>query len=67
MEVDGDRIQITEIRALYDSERYPLSRQYPQKVTAGSPAGKCSNGRPQKKLRLRVAAPGLEDSDARFP
>jgi hypothetical protein len=27
MEVDGDRIQITQIRALYDSERYPLSRR----------------------------------------
>lgn len=26
MEVDGDRIQIAEIRALYDSEHYPLSR-----------------------------------------
>jgi hypothetical protein len=29
MEVDGDRIQITQIRALYDSQRYPLSRRDP--------------------------------------
>lgn len=27
MEVNGDRIQITQIRALYDSQHYPLSRQ----------------------------------------
>ena len=26
MEVGGDRIKFSQIRALYDSERYPLSR-----------------------------------------
>jgi hypothetical protein len=27
MQVDDDRFELTQIRALYDDERYPLSRQ----------------------------------------
>jgi hypothetical protein len=57
MEVDGDRIKFTQIRALYDGERYPLSRRAPQQIIGGL----------RKKLRLRVVARGMEDSDARFP
>ncbi|MES0403750.1 MAG: hypothetical protein ABUJ93_09635 [Hyphomicrobium sp.] len=67
MEVDGDRIQITQIRALYDSQRYPLSRRDPQHIAAGRPTGKRGYGRPQKKLLLRAVVPEMEDSDARFP
>jgi hypothetical protein len=28
MQVDDDRFELTQIRALYDDERYPLSRQH---------------------------------------
>jgi hypothetical protein len=36
MEVEGDRIQIAQIRALYDSQRYPLSRQDPPPIMAAT-------------------------------
>lgn len=36
MEVGGDRIKFTQIRALYDSERYPLSRRNRQRIDTES-------------------------------
>ena len=67
MEVDGDRIKFTQIRALYDGERYPLSRRDPQPTIVGPCTGTCGYAVPRKKLRLRAVARGMEDSDARFP
>ena len=65
MEVDGDRIKFAHIRALYDSERYPLSRRDPQLSLAGLRSGKCGQSVPRMKLRRRVVARGAI-SDARF-
>jgi hypothetical protein len=55
MEVDGDRIQITEIRALYDSQRYPLSRQDSQPITAGTSYGQVG---PRLPAHETVPSPG---------
>ncbi len=53
MEVEGDRIQITQIRALYDSQRYPLSRRDPQ------PMARSSYARVWPRPLASAAAPSL--------
>jgi hypothetical protein len=55
MEVGGDRIKFTDIRALYDSERYPLSRRHREQIDAcSSPAGLRISKGSALKLRRRV-------------
>ncbi len=65
MEVDGDRIKFTQIRALYDSARYPLSRPDPQHSMAGLRSGKCNKSVLRLKLRRRLIAQRTT-SDAKF-
>ena len=55
MEMGDDRIAFAQIRALYDSERYPMIR------------GDAWHRALPRELRRRMAAKGMEDSNAEFP
>ena len=67
MEVGGDRIKFSQIRALYDSKRYPLSRRERELIGSRSSlsGGRIRKGSPLK-LRYRTR-PDRNHSDAEFP
>jgi hypothetical protein len=64
MEMGDDRIEFAQIRALYDGERYPLIRKdlQPRDLATASVTPSATAG-----LRRRMAARGVEDSNAEFP